>query len=302
MKQIIMIILLLISNWAHAREIVTLVYPWALGDSMAGIMMSMLDQANKSQNQYRFVIESRPGAGGAIAANHVLRSPNTILATSAAVWLRPRFYPQDSHDPGSLKTLLVQFECPFAVASNRFQNWSDLNPATAMTIGTSGLGVVTHLTALQIQKRYPTMVVVPFKSTTESLQNAVGRHVDFHVGFVRQAEQYAETHAAAGITILGVTGTQAVKKWPTLLSQGFDKNLSQISLTHFLMVPNTIPHSQFLIWQNILKRAMQHSSVKNLYQQDYCTGQTHVKDLDQWQTDQINFWQNITRGVVINDR
>jgi tripartite-type tricarboxylate transporter receptor subunit TctC len=299
MYRILKILLLVSVLWAcsaaKAQQIVTLVYPWTLGDSMAGIMMTMLEEANSQQTRYRFLIESRPGAGSAIAANHVIRTPNTILSTGASVWLRPIFYPGESHDPQKLRTLMVQFECPFAVTSGRYAAWSQVPRDQNLTIGTSGLGVVTHLTALQIQAQYPRLSVIPFRSTIEALQNAAGQHVDFHVGFVRQAEEFVGK--SPGVTVLGVTGTRRVKDFAPLVTQGFPQILSEISLTHFLMVSHTTDAKLAQEWSGILRQAMQSDRVKQMYGQDHCQSLTHVRDTQAWDQRQITMWRNLTRNM-----
>nr|NDG05933.1 hypothetical protein [Oxalobacteraceae bacterium] len=297
MKLLKTLIVPLLMAWScvQAQSTVTLVYPWTLGDSMAGVMMAMLEEANLQQNRYRFVIESRPGAGSAIAANHVIRTPNTILSTGASVWLRPIFYPKESHDPSQLRTILVQFECPFAVTSGRFSSWSQVPRDRPLTVGTSGLGVVTHLTATQIQKIYPQMNVVPFRSTSEALQNAVGQHVDFHVGFVRQAEEY--TTRSPGVTILGVTGSRPVKDYHPLVKQGFGQELADITLTHFLMVSTKTDHKLASDWANILRKAMTTPRVRDMYSQDYCRSMDDVRKLDSWQQQQIQIWYAMTKAL-----
>lgn len=282
---------------AQAQQIVTLIYPWTLGDSMAAVMMAMLEEANSQQTRYRFLIESRPGAGSAIAANHVIRTPNTILSTGASVWLRPIFYPGESHDPQKLRTLMVQFECPFAVTSGRYAAWSQVPRDQNLTIGTSGLGVVTHLTALQIQTQYPRLSVIPFRSTSEALQNAVGRHVDFHVGFVRQAEEFVGK--SPGVTVLGVTGNRRVKDFAPLVAQGFPQILSEISLTHFLMVSENTPDSQARQWRDILRRAMLAVRVQELYTRDYCHSLDDIRRFDVWEQKQITLWRDLTKHVPL---
>ena len=297
MKLLKTLIVPLLMAWSsvQAQSTVTLVYPWTLGDSMAGVMMAMLEEANLQQNRYRFVIESRPGAGGAIAANHVIRTPNTILSTGASAWLRPIFYPNESYDPAQLRTILVQFECPFAVTSGRFTSWSQVPQDRPLTVGTSGLGVVTHLTALQLQQRYPSLTVVPFRSTTEALQNAVGGHVDFHVGFVRQAEEYVTR--TPGVTVLGVTGGRQIKDFRPLIDQGFSKNLKDITLTHFLMVGKNTPLEKARQWADTLRRAMSSARVRSMYARDYCHNLEDIRRADVWEQQQITLWRSLTRDL-----
>ena len=64
-----------------AKENITIYYSWGAADTAANFHRVLADEANKIQDKYNFVFDVKPGAGGSIAANHVLNQSNTVLAT-----------------------------------------------------------------------------------------------------------------------------------------------------------------------------------------------------------------------------
>ena len=165
MKRILAIAVFCLSAAVSAKENITITYAWGPGDSVANYHRTIANEANKVQNKYNFIFDTKPGAGGAIASNHVLKENNNILAHSTAFCVRPNVYPNESYDIKLFKEAFVHCMAPMAVSSSKFKTWRDV-PTSRTTVGISGLGVTTHLAALQLQKKYPNMDIIPFKSTT----------------------------------------------------------------------------------------------------------------------------------------
>ena len=164
---------------AQARENITIFYAWGPSDSVANYHRTMAAEANKIQDKYNFVFDTKPGAGGAIASNHVLNTANTILAHSTAFFVRPAVYPNESYDLSQFREQYVHCMAPMAVTSSRYKTWRDVPANAQVSVGISGLGVTTHLAAVQLQQKYPNMVIVPFKSTNDSMLSMVGGQTDF---------------------------------------------------------------------------------------------------------------------------
>ena len=65
------------SVWATPTQpqTVQFVWPWASGaGGVATMMRHLVNAANQQQDKYQFVFTQKLGAGGTIAANHVLSS------------------------------------------------------------------------------------------------------------------------------------------------------------------------------------------------------------------------------------
>jgi len=302
MKKILLSLLFsAVSTIAMAKETVTIVYSWTAADTAANFHRTLADEANKIQNKYRFVFDAKPGAGGSIAATHVANTPNTILATASAFFIRPNFFPNESHDLSAFRELMPQCSAPALISSTKYKSWLEVPTDRPTTIGISGMGTTTHLIATQVAKKYPNMTVVPFKSTSEALVSVLGGNTDFAVNFIGDSIQYTKADSPKRVYMLGITGDKSVAGVTPLVAQGFPKSLNRMNVPAQLVVPKNVPETKFNEWREILVKAGQARSVQESFAKDYC------ESMNQMPTDQIQGyyhmqvveWQRLSTGVSL---
>lgn len=284
----------------QAREIITIFYAWGPGDSVANYHRTMANEANRIQDKYTFVFDTKPGAGGAIASNHVQNTPNTVLAHSTAFFVRPNVYPNESYDLGLFKEQYVHCMAPMAVTSTKYKSWKDVPTDRPVTVGISGLGVTTHLAAVQLQKKYPNMNIVPFRSTNDSMLSMVSGNTDFHIGFISEAEQWSKENVSneRKVSVLGITGTKVVNNYQPLVRQGFDQSFASMNVGHHLVVPAKIDNVRYREFHGIFGRAAQSPSVRAAYAVDYCEPQSiSFNELDQFYNFHVNYWRRLSSGI-----
>lgn len=290
------------SVWA--KEVVTIVYAFSPADTMANYSRTLVEEANRIQDKYTFVFDTRPGAGNAVAANYVKNTPNTILATSSAFFIRPVFYPNESYAIGSFKELLPQCDAPMGVASLKYKSWKDVPTNRPVTIGVSGLGVTTHLVATEIATKFPNLQIVPFKSTNDSILATAGGQIDLTVGFVNDELRWttADTSADRRLTVLGVTGTKTIHSIPPLVNEGFPKTLANLNAPHHLVVPTTVSDTKFKEWRNILFRASKAKTVQESYAVDYAVSLDAINDdnIQPWFYKQEAQWKKISSNIKLD--
>lgn len=85
-----------VSITAQARDTISVIWPFGVGDTAAQYSRSLIEVLNQTQSQYGFIFENKPGAGSSIAANYVARTPGTLLSASTAFFVRPNFYPAEA--------------------------------------------------------------------------------------------------------------------------------------------------------------------------------------------------------------
>ena len=288
---------------AHARETITIFYAWGPGDSVANYHRTLAAEANKIQDKYNFVFDTKPGAGGAIAVNHVLNTNNAILAHSTAFFVRPVVYPNESYDLTKLKEQYVHCMAPMAITSTKFKSWNDVPANANVTVGISGLGVTTHLAAVQMQKRFKDLNIIPFKSTNDSMLSMVSGQTDFHIGFISEAEQWSRENANSPkkVNVLGITGNKVVNGYQPLVRQGFDNSFADMNVGHHLLVPGTVDSGRRQEFHSIFARAAQAPSVRAAYAVDYCEPQSVAYDgLDKFFEFHTQYWRKLASVVKIN--
>lgn len=301
MKKILAVLLVAFALSAQAKENVTIIYGFSAADNAANYSRTLAEEANKIQNKYNFMFDVKPGAGQVVAFNYVKDTPDHIFMTSGAYWLRPNFYPNQSYNVNEFRTIMTQCSVPFAVASSKYSSWKEVPKDQQITIATSGLGVVSHLTALQIQKVYPNSIIVPFKSTVDALVSTLSGQTDLAIGFVGDIEKYQDEKSKRHLDILGTTGPKYVGTHPNLASQGFPASLAKMNTPYNFMVPRSFPEQKAQEIRKILLKVEGKKSVRDAYALDYCQPfQIPAKDLAQWWDDQNKYWTNLTIGIKID--
>jgi tripartite-type tricarboxylate transporter receptor subunit TctC len=286
---------------ATAKETIQIIYGFSPADNAANYSRNLAEEANKIQDKYNFVFDAKPGAGQVVAFNYVKNTPNAIFMTSGAYWLRPNFYPTQSYDVNEYRTLMTMCSVPFAITSKKHESWKTVPKDQPISIATSGLGVVSHLTALQIQKVYPNSTIIPFKSTAEAFVATMGGQVDLAVGFVGDAEKYTQEGTGVKLNILGTTGPKYVGNFPNLTSQGLPTPLAKMNTPYNLMVPKSFSESKAKEIREILLKAEGKKSVRDSYALDHCQPfQVPAKDLAKWWDEQNQYWTSLTIGVKID--
>jgi tripartite-type tricarboxylate transporter receptor subunit TctC len=304
MKKLLVALLAVVGfSVAHARENITIVYSWTASDPAANYDRTIIEEANRIQNKYNFIFDAKPGAGGAVAAIHVFNTPNTILATSSAFFIRPNFFPNESQDINNYRELMPKCTAPFTISSSKYKTWKEVPTDKPLTIGVSGLGTTTHLVATQLVKKYPQLTIVPFKSTSDALVSAIGGQTDFAVGFIGDVESWTKDLAAGRRAyILGVTGADPLESNPTLVSQGFTSDLTSMSSPNHYVIPTKVSEEKFKEIREILVKAAKAKPVLAAYALDRCKPTDSMPDADiqPWYNAQAIKWRKLSQGVKVN--
>jgi tripartite-type tricarboxylate transporter receptor subunit TctC len=298
MKKLLAILLSAVAITAAAKENITIYYSWSASDTAANFHRVLADEANKIQDRYNFVFDVRPGAGGSIAARQVAGQPDTILATASAFFIRPNFFPNESHDISQFRELFPQCSAPAVITSRKYKTWSEVPTDRPVSIGMSGMGTTTHLIAAQIEKKYPNLVIVPFKSTSDAVLSVLSDSTDMAVNFMGDSVQYVETNR---LNVLGATGPKTVNGVKPLSSMGFTKDLDVMDVPAQLLVPNSFPEAKAREIRAIFVQAGRRQAVLDSYKPDYCQSNNQMSDRDiqLWYAKQTQDWRRLTQGVSL---
>ena len=283
---------------AVARENIIIYYSWGAADTAANFHRVLADESNKIQDRYNFVFDVKPGAGGSIAANHVLNQPNAIVATASAFFIRPNFFPNESHDVSQYRELFPQCSAPAVITSKKYKTWAEVPVDKPTTIGMSGMGTTTHLIAAQIAKKYPNLIIVPFKSTSEAILSVLSDSTDMAVNFMGDSAQYVETNR---LNVLGATGSKTIGNVRPLSSQGFTRDLDVMDVPAQLLVPNSFPEAKAREIRDIFVQAGRRPAVLDSYKPDYCQSlnQMSDRDIQPWYNRQTADWRRLTQGISL---
>lgn len=212
---------------------VTIIVPFAAGgntDGIARITAQRLTEALGGQ----FVVENRPGAGGALAAETVAKSPPdgyTLLIAALPVMAivpainKVRYDAQKNFAP--ITNIATN---PFVLVVNKDVPVKTLKEFIAyvkarngqLTYGSAGIGSLNHLSmALFLKKAGIEMTHVPYKGNAPALSDVVAGHVPAMFSNFSDALPQA---TAGNVRMLALSSAQRsplAKDLPTVAESGF---------------------------------------------------------------------------------
>jgi tripartite-type tricarboxylate transporter receptor subunit TctC len=170
--------LLLINSAVASTEIIRIQTPYTANHGGTPAMLRIIDVANQIQKNYTFVLEFKPGGNQVIAVKQMDQDPQRNLAIIAASFVENaemgQIRPEDYVPVWSLGDACWTV---ISTISNGVSEIRGLQTAQEITVGTVGFGNATHLTALQIGKKYNIPVrLVPFKSNFDAVVNMAGNN------------------------------------------------------------------------------------------------------------------------------
>jgi tripartite-type tricarboxylate transporter receptor subunit TctC len=256
-----------------------------------------VEELNAGQKKYNFILENKPGAGATIGAKYVAATPNTVLAASTAFFVRPNFYPDESHRVSDFRPLMTQCAAPMLIVSKKYRSWREIDRNQKLSIGISGLGATSHLMAMEIVKRYPNATPVPYKGTREASIDAISGNIDLSVAFLGEVEGFLDR---GDLNALGISGRKVVRGITTLESQGF-AGVGEVVNMHSLQVPRTMPEAQYQELRGLVLQTAKTDAVQRAYAVDYCDpSNLNTLATQRWFDSQVALWKRLSQGVKLD--
>lgn len=166
MKQFFIILATLISLPTFATENIKIFSPYSPGHSATPAMFKIIDEANTSQNIYKFSLEFKPG-GNQMIAVRALDNSNSLAI------IAPAFVENVASGQLNEKDYVPVYalgDACWAVITNK-----PLKGQKEFVVGGVGYGNAAHLTALAIGEKHKFSVrYIVFKSNNDALINMAG--------------------------------------------------------------------------------------------------------------------------------
>jgi tripartite-type tricarboxylate transporter receptor subunit TctC len=239
---------------ATATETIRIQTPYTASHSGTPIMLKILETANQLQKNYNFLLEFKPGGNQTIAVKQMDQDPGNNLSIIAASFV-------ENVENGQLNAknyvpVWSLGDACWAVLSTASSTSlvSGLARSKELTVGTVGFGNATHLTALQIGKRYNIPVrLIPFKSNYEAVVNMAGNNgVTFGIDTQQAFENLQSRNPQ--LRMLAVSCNKRLPDYPkikTLREQG----IVAPSVINIVIANTAMPESRRRHLAYILERA-----------------------------------------------
>ncbi len=226
-----------LSRTAHAQaERNTVIWsgfpPGGLGDQVTRPLLERL----RSRFPGNLILDSKPGAGGRIAAEHVKRSTpdgaNLLQTPSSIMVLYPHIYPKLGFNPLS-DFIPIAPLCSYAVSFTAgpglpaeiktladYLKWARANPAQAL-YGIPAVGSALHFAGMLMSREAGVpMSSVPYRGGGPLLQDLLGGQVPVSFNVVSEVMPHVRAGRLRSLAITSPQRWAAMPEVPTLVEQG----------------------------------------------------------------------------------
>jgi len=171
MKKIIALLAMVCTN-LFAAETIKIYSPYSPSHSATPAMFRIIDEANKEQSIYKFILEFRPGGNQIIALKAMDENSLGIIAPAFVENVASGQIKESDYVP-----IHALGDACWAVITN-----GPINANKELTVGGVGFGNAAHLTALALGEKYKfTTKYIVFKSNNDALVNMAGNNGIFMV-------------------------------------------------------------------------------------------------------------------------
>lgn len=249
---------------------VTIVVPAAAGGP-SDTVARLVGQAMTPALGQQIVIENKGGAGGSLGAGDVAKAaPDgyTLLLYHIGVATFAPLYPKLPYKPEEFSAVGLVTEVPMVLVGRSDLKANTLpellallkEKGTSLTIGTAGVGSVSHLCALLLAKETGAKFVdVPYKGSGPAMLDLVGKRIDLMCDQTTNTVNQIKT---GDIKAFGVTTRAPIAALPNVptLDQSGLKGF-EITAWHALWAPKGTPEAIRLKLSEALKTALKDPTV-----------------------------------------
>jgi tripartite-type tricarboxylate transporter receptor subunit TctC len=292
-KKLVIIAALAAASLAQARETINIAWGFAIGSNQANTVRAMCEELNAAQDKYTFVLVSRPGAGGTIAANAVVADPaNTLVSGSSSFIIRPFFEKTEpTHNLDNYVPVVVQGTgSPLYVVSGKYTSINQVLTAPNVSIGISGNGSISHMVAAEIAGVNKTANIISFKSMIDSGTAAAGGHIDVAIGWYTDVKPFLDSNK---VKVLAYTGRVDMLNNTNMLLHRYKMPEARDLTTNFaIFASRDMPRERVLELHKLLSWAQLRAPVVDSLLRDQLNVSTLSLDQAQtWYTNERMFWQ-----------
>lgn len=180
------------------------------------------------------IIDYKPGAGGTIAADFVIKAPadgyTLLMANTGTMVINPFVYTKNPYNTLRDFTPVARTaQQPLAlVVNNEFpaKTWTEFvayakKNAGKINYGSAGNGGISHLVPEMLQDAAMfDMVHVPYKGTAPAFTDLLGGQVQFMAESIPQVSQYVKAGKVRALAMTGSARNSAIPDVPTMSEVG----------------------------------------------------------------------------------
>jgi tripartite-type tricarboxylate transporter receptor subunit TctC len=242
---------------ATAQQTISVIWPVAPSHGTTTLMYPLLEEANRSQSQYNFILEFKPGANFQIALNYMNQQPASRVSMIAPTFVELAYDGKVIEDDYRYLVGLGDF-C-FAIwnkYSDSERGLAGLRGTGEIVLGNVGWGNSGHLVALEIASKYNlTVKNVVFKSNFEGLVNLAQNGGVTQVQESVKALDSLSARSIVSAKPLAITCSTRRKEMPNVKTM-YEQGITTAGPWHLIIANKNMPAETQKSVTDILNRAL----------------------------------------------
>lgn len=292
---------------SYPSKPIRIVVPFVAGGSSDIVARSVAARMQTSLGQ-NVVVENRPGANGAIAAEAVMHSPPdgyTIMVGSIGTFaINSALYPKLSYDPlKDLEPLTLAVTTPnVLVASTKFPassvkeliDYARKHPGK-LTYASSGTGSSDHLSAELFKLQTGTFGVhIPYRGGAAAMADLMGGNVDVSFQNLGAAMPHIKSGRLKALAVTSEARRSQLPDTPTMIEQGVPGFV--VTSWQAFMGPKGMPRDVVAKLSTELVAALNSAEVRNRFaQQGFDVVADKPESFAEFQRKEIGRWREVVQ-------
>lgn len=237
---------------SYPNKPVKIVVPFAPGGNL-DVTARLIAESLARQLGQPFIVENRPGAGGAVGSEVVAKAPpdgyTLVAGTTATTIVTPLLVPRPPYQRASFTAVGLMAVTPLVLSVPASSVDADLKSFLArvksqpgkVTIGHSGNGTTNHIAIVLMQDALKLeFAIVPYKGSGPALIDLVGGHIDAIVDQTSSSLPHIRAGKARPLAVLSRSRIADLPDVPTLAEQGV-KEFEMVTPSGLLAPAKTPP-------------------------------------------------------------
>lgn len=213
---------------------IRLVVPFPAGGG-TDIIARDLTQKVTEATQWPFIVDNKPGSGGAIGLDNVAKSPadgySLVLGQTSNLAINPSLYKKLPYDPvKDLTPISMVASAPMTLvvsANSPFKSLADVVSAAkakpgTINFATSGNGTVGHLATELFQKEAGIKLVhIPYKGAAQGMTDVIGGQVQIYVASIPTVIGHVKSGKMRVLAVTSLKRVDDLPQVPTVAESGY---------------------------------------------------------------------------------
>lgn len=213
MKHFLLALALILSASVQAKEVIQIYWPFSVQSHEYAEVLALAEELSIQSDEYQFIVESKPGAGGSIALKALETNKRAVVATTNGMYARPFLYRVNNYDVDSYVPLRAFCQAvPVGLYSSK-------KVGQKIQFNGTTLGSFSGVVSEHLKRQGVVGELISYKGNPEAMIDVMNKTIDSAVDYLGPSS--LARIQGTDISILAVTGTRNFGKYKTFTEIGY---------------------------------------------------------------------------------